>query len=543
MFISCAISFMAFMVSAQENNGELRIMAKPAYVHGDDIAVSGSYTPYDASYPEITEHTWELIPCDDADRPNGAPVLTTVVAGSPGEFSFTNTGSIEPDQKYLVSLTVTDKKGNRQTGTSFPPIAVLTLDLMVDPYYCCFSSISVGAMYLYSLPIISWEYEITKTTQDGIPLGTTFQTGSLGNAPIPYTFPTSVTNPICSQFAKIKLIAVVGTSPQTTLTSTKIVSVDNTPVFTNSSYRYGTGQLEFNFCGNPAPGGTVCLDLHPGEVVNSWYSGYTLVQTGGTCLTITPNMNNNMLYVYADRTPCVTGGIRSGPVHLVNNDPSFQVLTSVSGGTYSVITYPNATPTLPATASVDWTVVQTGCTAPYSPIGTPTTWSTNTVSNPYTLPYTFNTGSCYRVTRKISCPQCTSSTTSSVVNQNGVVCSNCYVKPDQPLTDRNKLSADMPVEKVSEMSTAVMEAEDAAFAAMMSVSPNPGNGLFTLTSNAGENGTIEVYDALGHKVYAADMSDTRGMYPIDLSSHPKGIYLMNVKADNGKKAVKKLLIE
>jgi hypothetical protein len=80
---------------------------------------------------------------------------------------------------------------------------------------------------------------------------------------------------------------------------------------------------------------------------------------------------------------------------------------------------------------------------------------------------------------------------------------------------------------------------------MITVSPNPSNGVFTLKLNAGSriNGQVEIIDVTGRSVYAQDV-DLIGQQNIniDLSKCAKGIYTVLLKTANGN-AAKRISID
>ncbi len=66
--------------------------------------------------------------------------------------------------------------------------------------------------------------------------------------------------------------------------------------------------------------------------------------------------------------------------------------------------------------------------------------------------------------------------------------------------------------------------------------PNPSNGLFQLgirNSQLGINGTVEVYNMLGEKIYSKQWTMNNGQLTIDLSSQSAGIYLYRVTSTSG----------
>ncbi|HEY6161686.1 MAG TPA: kelch repeat-containing protein [Bacteroidia bacterium] len=79
---------------------------------------------------------------------------------------------------------------------------------------------------------------------------------------------------------------------------------------------------------------------------------------------------------------------------------------------------------------------------------------------------------------------------------------------------------------------------------LLSVFPNPGNGIFTLQFSYAQTGNdLFVYDELGEIVFhkAADKGPGETQ-AIDLSSSPKGIYLLEIRNDNGK-YLRKIIVE
>lgn len=87
--------------------------------------------------------------------------------------------------------------------------------------------------------------------------------------------------------------------------------------------------------------------------------------------------------------------------------------------------------------------------------------------------------------------------------------------------------------------------ENAALLSSMSVSPNPGNGNFTLqfTSIAGTDANITITDALGRVVYSSVHSGTGSVMRVDmnLTALSSGVYNIHVNSGNAN-AVKQLVI-
>jgi len=72
----------------------------------------------------------------------------------------------------------------------------------------------------------------------------------------------------------------------------------------------------------------------------------------------------------------------------------------------------------------------------------------------------------------------------------------------------------------------------------VSVSPNPGNGVYQLhiVSDEQEKFELNLYDVLGKPVYQLDLSLTKGInnIKIDLSDFAPGVYIMDLDSDKGK---------
>ncbi len=82
-----------------------------------------------------------------------------------------------------------------------------------------------------------------------------------------------------------------------------------------------------------------------------------------------------------------------------------------------------------------------------------------------------------------------------------------------------------------------------ALAGLVSISPNPTNGKFTLRiSNAAELRikNAEIYNALGEKIYHSELLASNS--ELDLSSQPKGIYFLKLFSEHGT-IVKKIVVD
>ena len=74
----------------------------------------------------------------------------------------------------------------------------------------------------------------------------------------------------------------------------------------------------------------------------------------------------------------------------------------------------------------------------------------------------------------------------------------------------------------------------------MVVSPNPGNGLFTISFANTEKAQVEVYDMKGSKVASAEFDAST--YQFDLSAYPKGVYMVSIIAGSDH-FTKKIILE
>jgi hypothetical protein len=81
----------------------------------------------------------------------------------------------------------------------------------------------------------------------------------------------------------------------------------------------------------------------------------------------------------------------------------------------------------------------------------------------------------------------------------------------------------------------------AAFAGdQFQITPNPGNGVYSLTFRSDKRGTlmIAVSDATGKYVFLKTVRDFSGELKenIDITSNPKGIYIFEVESENSREA-------
>ncbi|MBL4604247.1 MAG: T9SS type A sorting domain-containing protein [Flavobacteriaceae bacterium] len=79
------------------------------------------------------------------------------------------------------------------------------------------------------------------------------------------------------------------------------------------------------------------------------------------------------------------------------------------------------------------------------------------------------------------------------------------------------------------------------FSNIVSVYPNPSNGIFNIQWPNNEKTTISVYNYLGQKI-SEHKNITSGSYSLDLSNQSKGLYLLKINS-NGKLASKKIILK
>lgn len=86
--------------------------------------------------------------------------------------------------------------------------------------------------------------------------------------------------------------------------------------------------------------------------------------------------------------------------------------------------------------------------------------------------------------------------------------------------------------------------DTAMYTGALKIYPNPSSGIFTLQANSQQliaNSHIDIYNALGQKIYSANLSP--GLNQINLSGKASGIYIYKVTSANGNTIKGKLLIE
>ncbi len=89
--------------------------------------------------------------------------------------------------------------------------------------------------------------------------------------------------------------------------------------------------------------------------------------------------------------------------------------------------------------------------------------------------------------------------------------------------------------------SSVLSTNDEIFLNGISVYPNPSQSIFNINRNTTDELTVKVFDITGKQVFfRKNITDTN--FEVDMSSHSKGIYIMNM-VSNGKTATRKLILQ
>jgi len=104
------------------------------------------------------------------------------------------------------------------------------------------------------------------------------------------------------------------------------------------------------------------------------------------------------------------------------------------------------------------------------------------------------------------------------------------------LVTRNNTTKQVVVRRLADMTNLSRNDFDAI--AGLSVYPNPANTVLNITSDSFATKTVEIYNTLGAKVLATQVTNT----PINVASLTTGIYMVKV-TEEGKTATRKLVIE
>lgn len=91
-----------------------------------------------------------------------------------------------------------------------------------------------------------------------------------------------------------------------------------------------------------------------------------------------------------------------------------------------------------------------------------------------------------------------------------------------------------------ESSVGIQEANQSGF--FVHAFPNPGNGIYSIAMNTAQSTDmkIKVTDLKGAEIFSTDLKVAAGktLYPLDISTYGKGIYLLNVQSEAGSRIIK-----
>ena len=96
-----------------------------------------------------------------------------------------------------------------------------------------------------------------------------------------------------------------------------------------------------------------------------------------------------------------------------------------------------------------------------------------------------------------------------------------------------------PVSTKSADKTDLLKTRESAF----TVYPNPGTGIFTITTHTIENGLIEVYNLAGNRIYQTELKTNTSDYKLDLSAYPRGMYLVTIRSNGKEVSTQRLIME
>jgi len=80
----------------------------------------------------------------------------------------------------------------------------------------------------------------------------------------------------------------------------------------------------------------------------------------------------------------------------------------------------------------------------------------------------------------------------------------------------------------------------------LKIYPNPTRGELTIEMDIAQNVSyaLKIYDVLGKLIYADDLQGSQHIQKqIDLSTHPKGLYFLNIRSSAGENISKRILIQ
>jgi hypothetical protein len=67
--------------------------------------------------------------------------------------------------------------------------------------------------------------------------------------------------------------------------------------------------------------------------------------------------------------------------------------------------------------------------------------------------------------------------------------------------------------------------------------------MFTVTTKSLQGGTVEVFNMAGEKIHQADLPANVSQHQVDLSTQPRGMYLVTVSAGGKEITTQKLMLQ
>lgn len=403
------------------------------------------------------------------------------------------------------------------------------------PYYTCQGSAVTMNGTASTGAIEQHMWTIIETNSNGTPLSTA--TEWLGNwipgAPTANeTFPTPANGgPIlkCGKFYKIKL--ALNNDCQVWVETTRNIAIACNPVL---DFRNSTSSI----CGSKSIPGTGYLSLGglSGSYNLKWYVNnpnqtQSLIYNGGLVdIIVHPTLTTTYTCVLTDLTTgCSSNGNFTVTVYPAMNAAFSHSVNPINSTCYTI----SATPTVTTAASTPgftqiWKVEEflTNGTILFTlynsnwqmlPLTSATTFcGFDDVANNYTGTSTitgtipsagkFLYGHKYRITRTVSANNCPSDNFVLELNQ-------VYKMAQEPIIGSNSINL-------------------TDFESMISIYPNPSNGIFTISIPITDNSKVQIFDVLGNEVESFSTESDVEIYDIDLSANARGIYTVQIVSGN-----------
>lgn len=107
------------------------------------------------------------------------------------------------------------------------------------------------------------------------------------------------------------------------------------------------------------------------------------------------------------------------------------------------------------------------------------------------------------------------------------------MQEQQKMIDQQQQEIDELKKLVKELAAKTTNTNSATLLNDISIYPNPNKGVFTINTNNIESGTIKILNTKGEQIQSIKIQDGIPYYQIDLTVHPKGIYLVNIQTTEG----------